>query len=597
MRRTPLLPSRRLQATAAVAVLIGVPALLYFAQDSARVAGSVTPLTTLPGAETRPAFSPDGATIAYSWSGPQEDNIDIYLQPANAGITEPVRLTRDAAADTHPQFSPDGKFVAFARGGNRLMIVPRDGGAERELGKLEQPPLFTFTNDGRAIAFGGAGNPGPAAAGIRLLPLDGGPIVDLTRPPLGQSDVEPRFSPDNTLLAFLRTPVSSVADIYVMPAAGGEARRVTSDDRGIEGLVWSKDSRDIIFSSARAGWGRLWRVGRDGGAPTLVTESPPQSTNPAFDPAGDRLAFNVSTLDTNVWSLPLDAAGQRAGDPTRLIASSVQDTSPDFSPDGTLVAFASNRTGRDTVWVAAADGTGAREIWRPADTVTSVVGSPRWSPDGNRIAFDARVKGNADIYVVDVRDRTWVRLTTDAGADVVPAWSGDGKWLYFTSRRTGLPEVWRIPTAGAPGGKEERVTTNVGFGAQESADRTMLYYLKSRDRSLLFARPIAGGAEIPVLVDASGVRRRVLQFACFRPTAQGILFIEELADTTTAPVNRRAHAIQRLRPDGVIETLLTMTRPAPLGAAGLALSPDGRRLLFTQIDEESSDLFLLQPFR
>jgi len=40
-----------------------------------------------------------------------------------------------------------------------------------------------------------------------------------------------------------------------------------------------------------------------------------------------------------------------------------------------------------------------------------------------------------------------------------------------------------------------------------------------------------------------------------------------------------------------------MARPAPLGAAGIALSPDGRRLLFTQLDAESSDLFQLQPFR
>src|SRR4029078_13287251 len=65
----------------------------------------VRPLTTLPGAETLPAFSPDGNTVAFSWNGPAEDNRDIYVQMIDSG--EPLRLTTNPNFDPGPIFSPD----------------------------------------------------------------------------------------------------------------------------------------------------------------------------------------------------------------------------------------------------------------------------------------------------------------------------------------------------------------------------------------------------------------------------------------------------------------------------------------------------------
>ena len=95
-------------------------------------------------------------------------------------------------------------------------------------------------------------------------------------------------------------------------------------------------------------------------------------------------------------------------------------------------------------------------------------------------------------------------------------------------------------------------------------------------------------------MDRSGTAHRVVHFSCWQQTSKGIVFIEQLPETQSAG---QRHAIQRLRPDGVLETLGILPKPASIGAGGLTLSPDERRLLFTVLDSDSSDIYLLQPFR
>ncbi|MBL8233031.1 MAG: PD40 domain-containing protein [Bryobacterales bacterium] len=73
----------------------------------------VTSLTTFPGVEWFPAFSPDGKAIAFSWNREHEDNYDIYLMLLNGG--KALRLTNDPAMDFAPAWSPDGSRISFAR--------------------------------------------------------------------------------------------------------------------------------------------------------------------------------------------------------------------------------------------------------------------------------------------------------------------------------------------------------------------------------------------------------------------------------------------------------------------------------------------------
>ena len=74
----------------------------------------VVPLTTYPGSEREPSFSPDGAQVAFSWDGESQDNFDIYVEEIDSDT--PVRLTSSPAPEQHPAWSPDGRQIAFLRG-------------------------------------------------------------------------------------------------------------------------------------------------------------------------------------------------------------------------------------------------------------------------------------------------------------------------------------------------------------------------------------------------------------------------------------------------------------------------------------------------
>jgi dipeptidyl aminopeptidase/acylaminoacyl peptidase len=74
---------------------------------------TVTPLTAYPGIQAQPSLSPDGSQVAFSWSGPNEDNYDIYIKLVGPG--EPVRLTTAPERDVAPSWSPDGRQIAFLR--------------------------------------------------------------------------------------------------------------------------------------------------------------------------------------------------------------------------------------------------------------------------------------------------------------------------------------------------------------------------------------------------------------------------------------------------------------------------------------------------
>ena len=75
--------------------------------------------------------------------------------------------------------------------------------------------------------------------------------------------------------------------------------------------------------------------------------------------------------------------------------------------------------------------------------------------------------GNWNIYVIRSRGGKPVCLTFDTHNDILPIWSRDGNWIYFSSNRTGRIEVWKVP---AGGGNAVQVTRNGGLYGVESPD-------------------------------------------------------------------------------------------------------------------------------
>ena len=91
-------------------------------------------------------------------------------------------------------------------------------------------------------------------------------------------------------------------------------------------------------------------------------------------------------------------------------------------------------------------------------------GAPAFSPDGRQLVVTlGGVDGNLDIHILDVTSRQTRRLTTHRAIDTEGSWSPDGRSIYFTSDRSGGPQIYRVSAAG---GTPERITFEGSYNAR-----------------------------------------------------------------------------------------------------------------------------------
>lgn len=134
--------------------------------------------------------------------------------------------------------------------------------------------------------------------------------------------------------------------------------------------------------------------------------------------------------------------------------------SPAWSPDSRRLAYVSFEGGVSTVFVQTLrSGNRIKVSSRPG-----INGSPAFSPDGRKLVLTlGGLDGNLDINVLDLSSREVTRLTTNRSIDTEGSWSPDGREIYFTSDRSGGPQVYKV---GVNGGTPERVTFEGGYNAR-----------------------------------------------------------------------------------------------------------------------------------
>jgi Tol biopolymer transport system component/DNA-binding winged helix-turn-helix (wHTH) protein len=547
----------------------------------------INPVTSFAGTEDQAAFSPDGNQIAFVWNGDKEDNSDIYVKLI--GAETPLRLTSNPAADTDPTWSPDGKYVAFLRESTKnggLFLVPSLGGAERKLADVfpYRPVVIgntlSYAPDGKLLAAPDKTSQQQAFS-IVSVSIETGEKTKLTMPPAGSvGDFFPAFSPDQKTLAFVRSISIAAADIYLLPLAGGEPRRLTFENTSIRGLSWTSDGKEIVFASRRGGSTyNLWKISISDTTLDRLTANERDVYSPTISHLGNHLSYTQSMMDANIWRIGLQGAKGQESAPQKLIASTQEDNGPQYSPDGRRIVFASRRSGSYEIWVCDSDGANPRQMTNSGGPLT---GTPRWSPDGRQIVFDSWLEGNAAIYVISADGGKPRRLTYDADEDVTPTWSRDGRWIYFGGTRSGSMQIWKVPAAG---GAAVQVTKQGGFEGFESADGKYFYYAKGRAMPGIWRVPVAGGEEsLAVDYHQAGLWRY------WAVTDKGIYFAT--AENPSHPVveffsfeNNKVTRIAKL------DKPLFKTDP------GLAVSPDGQSILIVQMDQSGSDIMAIENFR
>jgi len=413
---------------------------------------------TAPGSYGAASFSPDCGMITYT----QDVNGIPHVFVKNLSSGDPIQITFAEAAN-RPQWSPRNDQIVFSAGpvsaggaapiyrDQDIWSVPPLGGTPRKL--IEGGLNANWSRDGSKLVFERGTEIWIADSdGTNQRKVDGiPPIADLRR------DRMPSLSPDGSLIAYFQVTTSGVlGDFWVIPAAGGQPRRLTSDIAEGSSPAWSPDGKYVVFASERGGSLTLWKIPVTGG-------SPPQ---PMLSGAGD------------------DSDAGICGD--RLLY----------------------RHTRQAFVLTLSDPLTSQT--RELRNSTSEIVAPAFSPNGDRIAFFSHeADGEIHLFTIQPDGSKLTRITSGKGEqNTMPQWSADGAYLHYYQARPVL-SYRKIP---ATGGQSIEIENGWNWGIQNSAQvdpagERLVYSLTKQngDRTAL-VRYLNSGKEEKLDVGLGNVR-------------------------------------------------------------------------------------------
>ena len=173
-----------------------------------------------------------------------------------------------------------------------------------------------------------------------------------------------------------------------------------------------------------------------------------------------KVAYVTAEQSGNSRLYSLVVSDQDGENEYTIMESSEPIMSPAWSPDSRRLAYVSFEGHRSSIFIQTLrTGNRARVSSEPG-----INGAPAFSPDGRKLVLTlGGVDGNLDIHVLDINARKTQRLTTHRAIDTEGSWSPDGRFIYFTSDRSGGPQIYRVS---ANGGTPERITFEGSYNAR-----------------------------------------------------------------------------------------------------------------------------------
>jgi len=251
---------------------------------------NVRQLTTDPGQDLEPAWSPDGMRVAFvkSWPLPATG---IYVINAD-GMGPVVNLTDGLPYATNPAWSPDGTkiaFLYFSSNDSATGIAVMNATDGSEVVRVTKefcyptgctiPGYPTWSPDGTKIAFN---TPRDGNSEIYITNADGSGQVNLTSS-ASSNEFHPAWSPDGLKIAF-RSNRDGSQQIYVMNADGSELTRLTNNPANDFDPAWSPDGTRIAFATDRRGAYEIYVMNADGSEQVNITNHPGWERYPAWRP-------------------------------------------------------------------------------------------------------------------------------------------------------------------------------------------------------------------------------------------------------------------------------------------------------------------------
>jgi tricorn protease len=482
-----------------------------------------------------------GDMIAFVYAG------DIWTVPASGGTAR--RLTSHPGVELFPKFSPDGRWIAFSgeyNGTRQVFVIPTEGGEPRQLTYHNEvgplPPrggwdnrVLGWTPDGKNVLFR-ANRVGASDRLGRpyLVPVEGGEETPLAITEAGGVS----YAPDGTHVAF--TPISNEfrgwkryhagqsPDVWIYDLANNTAEQITTTHAQDMVPVWLGDT--IYYLSDRdwtmnvfaydtrtkqtkkitnhSDYDALWLSGAGdelvyecGGyvyrldAKSGKTERVPikvygdfadtvpyfQNVKPfgetfSISPSGARALFGARG---DIYTAPA-----KEGEVRNLTDSQgVRELAPAWSPDGRWVAYLSDRSGEYEFYVRPSDGAGAERrvttdgnVWRYPAT---------WSPDSTMLVYADK---NRRLRYVNVASGQTTDVDKSAHGDITNySWAPDSRWIAYTKQGDNQSsEIW---VYSIPNKRTQKLTGGMTSDTEPVFDPKgrYLYFLSNRDMNLTFS--------------------------------------------------------------------------------------------------------------
>ena len=465
----------------------------------ARDGGEATRLTSGAGTETDPAFSPDGAQIAFT--GEYDGNVDVFVVPASGGV--PKRLTWHPAPDRVLGWTPDEKRVLISSpraaysSYSEIFSIPAEGGAEE---KLPLPSGFeaSMSPDGQSLAYEPIGRSfitwkkyrGGRTSRIWLALLSDSSVTKIPR--TNSNDFNPMWAGDRVyFLSDRGGPVTlfsyDIKTKAVREAMPNQALDVKSASLGPDAIALEQFGSVLLydlksgktkpvpirvqsdFSELRS---KLVNVGRRLEAPSV-------------SPSGARAVFAARG---EIITVPAEK-----GDPRNLTNTpGVMEREPRWSPDGKTIAYLSDESGEYALHLR--NQTGAGDVAK-IELKPGFYRSVRWSPDSKKIAL---VDSFARLWCVDVETKKQVEVAGDTyqmrSGDITGSWSPDSKWLAYSKVLSN--QLSAIHLYSVADGKSTQITDGMSDAVTPVFDKDGKY--------LYFAASTNAGAGLALDISAIG---------------------------------------------------------------------------------------------
>jgi Tol biopolymer transport system component/DNA-binding winged helix-turn-helix (wHTH) protein len=541
---------------------------------------TVVPFTAYPGVETAPSFSPDGSRIAFSWDDATGNRsgrpqYDLYVKAI--GSETLLRLTKHPSDWISSTWSPDGTQIAFHRlaaDDNGIYVVAALGGPERRLIATHTPndlgsPL-SWSPDGKWIAYSDLEN-GQFGGRNFLLNVDTLETHEFPHDPSCRHEGDMTFSHSGRELAILCVHNTESVEYLITDLQGKSKRLLTMWHEPPYGLSWSGDDQSLLVAAWAPSGIELYEIRVSDGEVRKLPVTAGAWLTVSND--GRKLAFSLSEDHVSIWRKDLKHPEVPA---VQMYASTRPQNNAQYSPDGHHIAFVSLRSGTWSVWLADSNGSNLVQI-----TKGPAARYPRWSPDSQKIAFEiTEPSGLEEVYTTDISDHVAHKLKTNVRELANPYWSHDGKWIYFLGREGTGHQLFRCP---AGGGDATLLVESMDLTNEiESSDGKLLYFPGYLGETSMMMLALDGAWATPQQVPQVA---KIFDQSQWALVPEGIYFTPQHHPRSICFYDLATkHTREIFKADKDL-------------AEGMSVSPDGRYLLYSQLDENNSSIMLVNNFR